>query len=119
MAICEVFWWMCSAGDELVQLLRHLHDRMLSACNALAPQDYFVARAGKPPIGVENNLEVLTQVVTGHCQQHGMKVNAAPEIRIVPFASVGADCGWLDACCASDVTITFVKSYGTSIDGTK
>ena len=23
-------------GDELVQLLRHLHDRMLSACNALA-----------------------------------------------------------------------------------
>jgi hypothetical protein len=34
---------------------------------------------------------VLTQVVTGHCQQHGMKVNAAPEIRIVAFTSVGAD----------------------------
>jgi hypothetical protein len=77
-------------GDELVQLLRHLHDRMLSACNALALGIICGAR-GKPPIGVENNLEVLTQVVTGHCQQHCMKVDAAPEIRIVPFASVGAD----------------------------
>jgi len=76
-------------GDELVQLLRHLHDRMLSACNALAFR-IICGALRKPSIGVENNLEVLTQV-TGHCQQHGMKVNAAPEIRIVPFASVGAD----------------------------
>src|SRR5258705_3920329 len=45
-------------GDELVQLLRHLHDRMLSARNALAFR-IICGALRKPSIGVENNLEVL------------------------------------------------------------
>jgi hypothetical protein len=36
-------------------------------------------------------LEVLTQIMPGHCQQYGVKIDAAPEIRLGPFAPVGAD----------------------------
>jgi hypothetical protein len=36
-------------------------------------------------------LQVFAQIVTSHCQQHGVKIDAAPEIRLVPFAPVGAD----------------------------
>jgi hypothetical protein len=34
---------------------------------------------------------MLTQIVTRHSQQHGVKIDAAPEVRPVPIAPVGAD----------------------------
>jgi hypothetical protein len=68
-------------GDELVQLLRHLHHGVLTASDALTLGIACGTRR-KP---------VLTQIMTRHCQQHGVKIDAAPEVGLVPFAPIGAD----------------------------
>lgn len=77
-------------GDELVQLIRHLHHGVLTARDAL-PLGIACGTRRKPAIGAKNYLQVLTQIVTRHSQQHGVKIDAAPEVRPVPFAPVGAD----------------------------
>ncbi len=77
-------------GDELVQLIHHLHHGVLTARNAL-PLGIACGTRRKPAIGAKNDLQVLAQIVTRHSQQHGVKIDAAPEVRPVPFAPVGAD----------------------------
>ena len=74
-------------GDELVQLLRHLHHGVLTASDALTLGIAYGTRR-KPTTGVK---QVLTQIMTRHCQQHGVKIDAAPEVGLVPFAPIGAD----------------------------
>src|SRR5260370_25528617 len=77
-------------GDELVQLIRHLHHGVLTARDAL-PLGIACGTRRKPAIGAKNYLQELTQIVTRHSQQHGVKIDPAPEARPVPFASVCAD----------------------------
>ena len=77
-------------ADQLSQVFRHLCDGALAAFNLLV-----FGTAGdsprKPTVSAENDLEVLTQIVTGYGQQHGVKVDAALKVPFVPLAPVGAD----------------------------
>ncbi|SRR5229473_2378616 len=103
-------------GDELVQLLRHLHHGVLTASDALTLGIACGTRR-KPTIGVKNYLQVLTQIMTRHCQQHGVKIDAAPEVGLVPFAPIGADV--VDLMHVPPLTSTArCQFYGTSIDET-
>jgi len=77
-------------GDELVQLICHLHHGVLTNRDAI-PLRIACGAGRKPTIEAKNYLLYLAQNVARHSQQHGVKIDAAPEVRPVPFASVGAD----------------------------
>ena len=77
-------------SDKLVQLLCDLHDGMLTASNAFAI-DVVRGTRREPAESTQYQLQVLTNIVTRHRQQHGVELSAASEIMLVPLTLTGTD----------------------------
>jgi hypothetical protein len=69
-------------SDDLVHLIRNLHDGMLAESNALAV-DIIRGAGQEKMVTAQYYLQVLTKVVTRHGQQHGVKISATSEVLVV------------------------------------
>ena len=73
-----------------MQLFRNLHDSMLTASNTSAVEIICRMRQERM-VCAQDYLEVLTEVVTRHGQQHSVKISAASKIMLMPLTAVDTD----------------------------